>query len=174
MDLIRIGNKTVSRRKIYQVIDKIIDMRRKGISQQDIANRMGIDRSFVSRLESIGEVRKGDSIAFVAFPVKNKEEIMKLLDEYGVNFSLVMTEQERISFVEERSGAELINEIMDLIARARQCDTLVVYASDKRARLIEGLVDCQVIRRDIGESPITQDVYIPIDELRKVLDTILL
>src|SRR5690554_1389445 len=133
MKIVRIGSKTINKDKIYQIIDKIMDMRIKGVSQQDIADRIGTERSFVSRLESLGEVRKGDSVAFVAFPVKNKQEIVKLLDHYGVNFHLIMTEQERLAFVEERSGTQLLNTIMDLIVRARQCDTVVIFASDKRS-----------------------------------------
>jgi len=173
MNLIRIGNKTISKYKIHQIVDKILEKRCKGISQQDIAREIGIDRSFISRLESAGEIRKGENIAFVAFPVKNKKEITGLLDEYGVDFRIVMTEQERLSFVKERSGIELTNDIFDLIARVRQYDTLIVFASDKRGKLIETLVDCQVILKNIGISPITSDVYIPVNEIREVFNAIL-
>ena len=153
MGIVRVGNKSIDKDRLYQIIDKIIDMRSKGVSQQDIADRIGTDRTFVSRLESLGEVRKGDSVAFVAFPVENKQEIIEILDRYGVNFHLVMTEEERLAFVDERSGRELLNSIMDWIVKARQCDTVVIFASDKRSKLIEALVDCQVIRKHIGASP---------------------
>ena len=153
MDIVRVGNKSIDKDRLYQIIDKIIDMRSKGVSQQDIADRIGTDRTFVSRLESLGEVRKGDSVAFVAFPVENKQEIIEILDRYGVNFHLVMTEEERLAFVDERSGRELLNSIMDWIVKARQCDTVVIFASDKRSKLIEALVDCQVIRKHIGHLP---------------------
>jgi hypothetical protein len=59
---------------------------------------------------------------------------------------------------------------MDLIARARQHDTIIVFASDKRSKLIEALLDCQVIRKDIGESPITKDVYVPLKEIGEILN----
>ncbi|MGI6703892.1 MAG: transcriptional regulator [Clostridia bacterium] len=172
MDIVRVGNKSIDKDRLYQIIDKIIDMRSKGVSQQDIADRIGTDRTFVSRLESLGEVRKGDSVAFVAFPVENKQEIIEILDRYGVNFHLVMTEEERLAFVDERSGRELLNSIMDWIVKARQCDTVVIFASDKRSKLIEALVDCQVIRKHIGASPITRGVYIPSQDIIEVLNAL--
>ncbi|MDD2573110.1 MAG: transcriptional regulator [Bacillota bacterium] len=172
MDIVRVGNKSINKDKLYQIIDKIIEMRSKGVSQQDVAGRIGTDRTFVSRLESLGEVRKGDSVAFVAFPVENKQEIIELLDSYGVNFHLVMTEEERLAFVGERSGTELLNSIMDWIVKARQCDTVVIFASDKRSKLIEALVDCQVIRKHIGESPITRDVFIPPQDIIEVMEAL--
>ena len=172
MDIVRIGSKAINKDKLYQIVDKIMDLRSRGISQQDTADIIGTDRSFVSRMESLGEVRKGDRIGFVAFPVKNKDEIIKLLNHYGVNFYLVMTEQERLAFVRERSGTELLNTIMDLIVKARECDSIVIFASDKRAELIEALVDCQVIRKHIGESPITQDVHIPRQDIIEVMEAL--
>ncbi len=172
MNIVRIGSKSISKDKIYQIIDEIMDMRSKGVCQQDIAQRFGTDRSFVSRLESLGEIRKGDSVAFIAFPVKNKQEIIRVLNDYGVNFHLIMTEEERLSFVGDRSGTELLNAIMDLIVKARQYHTVVVFASDKRSKLIEALIDCQVIKRNIGTSPITRDVYIPPQDVIEVLEAL--
>ncbi|HQA47691.1 MAG TPA: transcriptional regulator, partial [Bacillota bacterium] len=101
-----------------------------------------------------------------------KQEITGILDRYGVNFYLIMTEEERLAFVREKTGTELLNSIMDLIVQARQCDTVVIFASDKRGKLIEALVDCQVIRRDIGTSPITRDVYIPPQDIIEVMETL--
>ncbi len=172
INIVRIGSKAINKDKLYQTIDKIMELRSRGVSQQEIADRIGTDRTFVSRLESLGEVRKGESIAFVAFPVKNKQEITDILDRYGVNFYLIMTEDERLAFVREKTGTELLNSIMDLIVQARQCDTVVIFASDKRGKLIEALVDSQVIRRDIGTSPITRDVYIPSQDIIEVMETL--
>ena len=172
MGIVRVGSKSIDKDKLHQIVDEIVDLRSRGVSQQEIADRIGTDRTFVSRLESLGEVRKGESIAFVAFPVKNKQEIIRLLDDYGVNFRLIMTEEERLAFVGEKSGTELLNSIMDLIVKARQCDTVVVFASDKRSKLIEALVDCRVIRRNIGISPITSDVYIPLQDIIEVMEAL--
>jgi hypothetical protein len=169
---IRIGNKTIDKEAIYETIDHILDLRCSGESQQEVADRIKVDRSFVSRLESIGEVRRGGSVAFVAFPVKNKDEILKVLENYGVEFHMVMSEEERLNFVQRRSGIELTNSIMELIALARRYDTIVVFTSDKRGKLIETLVDGRVIKRNIGKSPLTTDVYIQPEDIIEVLDTV--
>ncbi len=172
MEIVRIGNKSISKERLYQIVDKIITMRKNGVSQQEAAERVGTHRTFVSRLENLGEIRKGRSIAFVAFPVENKKEIARLLNSYAVNFHLVMTERERLGFVRERNGIELLDAIMDWILKARGCDTVIIFASDKRGKLIEALVDCQVIRRDIGASPITEDVYIPLRDIRAIFEAL--
>ncbi|MDI3501622.1 MAG: hypothetical protein PWP22_1393, partial [Thermoanaerobacter sp.] len=69
MKFIKIGDKTINLEKLHGIIDKIIEMRQNGLSQQEVASRFKVDRSFVSRLESLGEVRKGGNIAVVGFPI---------------------------------------------------------------------------------------------------------
>jgi transcriptional regulator with XRE-family HTH domain len=172
MRVVRIGNKTIDKESIYETINHILDLRCGGWSQQEVADKVKVDRSFVSRLESIGEIRRGGSIAFIAFPVKNKDEILKLLERYGVEFHLVMSEEERLAFVQQRTGVELTNSIMELIATARRYYTVVVFTSDKRSKLIDALVDGRVIKRNIGKSPLTGDVYVSPEEIIEVLDTI--
>ena len=73
--LLRVGEKIIDRDKIYKAVDDILEMRSRGLSQQEIANRIGLDRTAISRLETLGEVRKGGRIALVGFPIKNCEEI---------------------------------------------------------------------------------------------------
>ena len=89
-DFHRIGDKLISMEKLNRLMAQIISLRSQGISQQEVAERCGVDRSFISRLESLGAVRRGASIAVVGFPLKNKE-ISSLLDELGVDFRLLMT-----------------------------------------------------------------------------------
>ena len=67
MELVRIGDKVVSVPKIERAVREIIELRSKGISQQEVAEKFNTDRTFVSRLESIGEIRKGKRIAVVGF-----------------------------------------------------------------------------------------------------------
>ena len=73
MDFIRIGDKVISKEKLWSKIEKILDLRVKGLSQHEAARRMSLDRTFISRLED-WERRKGHSIAVVGFPIKNKKE----------------------------------------------------------------------------------------------------
>ncbi|MFO7311761.1 MAG: helix-turn-helix domain-containing protein [Bacillota bacterium] len=170
MDLIRIGDKLISRRKIQRAIDRILERRAQGLSQQDVAAEMGIDRAFVSHLERLGEVRRGRRIALIGFPVKNKDELEALAREEGVDFVLLLNNAERWSYVEGVSGAELFNRVMEIIARIRECDQIVFLGSDMRIRWMESVLGTdRVIGIELGPSPITEDRYVPPERVRDVL-----
>lgn len=143
MEFYRIQDKIISWEKIAKTLKKALNMRTRGFSQQETASRLKIDRTFISRLESIGELRKGQSIACVGFPILNKEEVREILEKEGVDFILLMSEQERLDFVNRRSGKELLNEIMDLTARVRGYETIICIGSDERLKLMEGVLDAQ-------------------------------
>lgn len=169
MDIIRIQDKIISQQKINDSITKILQLRALGYSQQEVADRMSVDRTFISRLEGIGELRKGKTIACIGFPIKNKTEIQAILEEEGVEFIMLMTEEERQTYVERRSGKEMLNELMDLIGKMHSFDTIIAIGSDKRIKLIQGLLDSEVICVEIGTSPITEDKWVDPGEIRKIL-----
>lgn len=169
MDIIRIQDKIISQQKINDSITKILQLRALGYSQQEVADRMSVDRTFISRLEGIGELRKGKTIACIGFPIKNKTEIQAILEEEGVDFIMLMTEEERQTYVEQRSGKEMLNELMDLIGKMHSFDTIIAIGSDKRIKLIQGLLDSEVICVEIGTSPITEDKWVDPGEIRKIL-----
>lgn len=170
MEFIRIGEKIISREKIIRVIDRLLELRKQGLSQQEVANRLNLERTFISRLEGIGEVRKGERIAVVGFPIKNKEEIVNLLRELGVDYFLIMTETERWQFVKEKTGVQLLNELMDIIATIRTYDTVVLIGSNMRIKLGQALLDKEVIGLEIGESPIEEDRYVEPSVIRKIIE----
>ncbi len=172
MDLIRIGDKVVSRHKIDSFIAEILQLRSLGLSQTDVAARLGIDRTLVSRLENMGEVRKGKSVAVIGFPIANRDEIDALMQAEGVDYVLLMTESERWDFVRQKSGVELFDAIMELIARAHSYDQVVVIGSEKRIRIIRAVLDKEVIGLEIGSSPIKEDKYVDPAELVAVIRAI--
>ncbi|NLW16593.1 MAG: helix-turn-helix domain-containing protein [Firmicutes bacterium] len=172
MDFIRIGDKLVSRQKIIHMIDKALERRVAGASQQEVASMLGVDRSFVSRLETLGEIRKGQKIAIIGFPIGNKDELMQVAKEFGVDYCYLLTDEERWRLANESSGADLINEIMRVMAHARTYDTLIFIGSDMRIRFAEAMVDKQLIPINIGQSPIKGDRYVDPDKLRKILQTL--
>jgi len=169
LGLIRVGDKLINREKIRNIVDEILLLRSHGHSQQDVASRLGIDRTFISRLESIGEVRKGKTMALIGFPLANKEEIETVAYELGVDFVLLMTEQERWAFVEKRSGLELFNDIMALIARIRSYDVVILLGSDKRIRILKALLNGEVVSLELGTSPLQNDVYVDPQVVRKLI-----
>ncbi|MBS3873244.1 MAG: transcriptional regulator [Firmicutes bacterium] len=169
MGYIRIGDKLVSREKIMRMVDKVLERRASGLSQQEVAGDLGLDRSFISRLETLGELRKGGKISLIGFPVGNKDELTLVAEEYGVDHVYLLTEAERWALIRERSGAELLNEIMGLLGALRAFDTVILIGSDMRIKLAEALVDKQIIPIYIGASPIREDKYVDPSELRAVL-----
>ena len=86
-----------------------------------------------------------------------------------MDFSLLMTDRERWDFVYEKSGIELLNEVMSIIYKVRQYDVVIILGSDQRIRLFKALLDKEVISIDIGKSPITQDVYVDSENLRNII-----
>lgn len=172
MDFIRIQDKIISWQKIENSLQKILQMRARGFSQQEVADRLNIDRTFISRLEGLGELRKGQSIACIGFPLSNKEEIQSILEKEGVEYTLLMTEQERQDFINKRSGKELLNVLMDLIADARRYDVVICIGSDERIKLMEGVLDGQIISVEIGTSPITEDKWLDPVVIKEILRSI--
>lgn len=172
MDLIRIGDKLISMNKIVSALEEILSLRQKGLSQAEVAKRFGIDRSFISRIENLGEVRKGKTIALVGFPLKNTAEIEQVAREEGVDFVLLMSDKERWDFVYNKSGIELVNEIMDLIYKVRQHDVVVILGSDQRIKLFRALLDNEVVAIEIGRSPMKEDVYVEPEALREIIKKI--
>lgn len=160
MDLVRVGNKIISKRKLDTVINKLLQLRASGVSQTDAASRLGIDRTLVSRLEALGEIRKGKSIAIIGFPVSNKEEIMSVLEDEGVDMVYLMTEQERWDFVKNSTGLDLFNCVMDIIAKLQAFDQIIAIGSDERVKLVEAVLDKEVTCIPLGESPIKEDRYV--------------
>lgn len=172
MEFFRIQDKMISWQKIEKTLQKALILRARGFSQQEVADRLQMDRTFISRLEGIGELRKGQSIAFVGFPIANRAEIQDLLESEGVDFILIMSEQERLDFIHQRSGKELLNELLDLTAQVRSYQTVICVGSDERLKLMERILDGQVISVEIGSSPITEDKWVDPAEIRKILRSI--
>ncbi|MDK2903382.1 MAG: hypothetical protein PWQ93_1301 [Clostridiales bacterium] len=172
MNLIHIGEKVINLEKIYNKIDKILEARSSGLSQQEVADKLNVDRTFISRLEGIGEVHKGKDIAVAGFPIKNKDEVISVLEKHGIDFYVIMTEQERREFAAGKNGAELINELMAMLAKGRSYDVVIVIASDMRSKMLAALLDKEIITINIGHSPLTQDVYVDPALLDSVIESV--
>jgi len=165
---VRIGDKLIDRDRIDDAIDALLRIRAEGGSQQDAADKIGVDRTFVSRLESLGEVRRGGRIALVGFPIANKFEIATLAEEFGVDFVLLMNDKERWDYVESRSGAQLINEVMELIRKLQGFRSVVFLGSDMRIRLVKSILRCQVVAIELGTSPLRGDREVDTGRLRAI------
>ncbi|HEY8426092.1 MAG TPA: hypothetical protein VIK73_08780 [Limnochordales bacterium] len=160
-DLLRIGEKLVSRERLARAIDRMLEMRARGASQQEVARAFGVDRSFVSRLETLGEVRRGSRVAVFGFPVQNPEELERAAREAGAEWVWLMTNEERWRYARERPGDQLFNELMEILSRLSHYDRVIFLGSEMRIRLVEAILGSdRVIGVTLGPSPIVADVYV--------------
>jgi len=169
MSLSRIGDKIINRHKIDSYIDQVLELRSQGLSQQEVANRLGLERTFISRLEGMGEVRQGHRVAVLGFPISNKDELIEVTNELGIDFAMLMTDEERWDFVRQKSGVELLNELMALMMKLRTYDVVVVIGSDLRIRIAQALMDKEVVPIKLGDTPIEQDQHVDPVYLREIL-----
>jgi len=170
MEIVRIGDKLVSKAKIYRRVERILDLRTSGMSQQDVAQQEGIDRTFISRLEGLGELRKGGRLALIGFPVENKEEILSIAHREGVEFVLLFNDKERWEIVSDPTGPELFNLIMEWVAQIKEYDAVVFIGSDMRIRLAEAVLGQEVVvGMSLGQSPIRGDRYVDPQVMAEIL-----
>ncbi len=172
MALVRVGEKVIDRDKINRVLDKLFDLRRNGASQAEAAAAVGIDRSFVSRIENLGEVRKGKRVALIGFPVGNKAEVEAVAKRAGVDYTWLMNNEERWAYVENRSGIELLNDVVREISGFQQYEQVIFLGSDFRVRLIEAILGDRVTSIVIGHSPIHEDVHVDPHEIAAVIEAV--
>ncbi len=173
MDFVRIGEKLISLNKIDEMMTEILTMRGNGYSQSEVSKRLQIDRAFISRLEKMGEMRTGGRIAVIGFPVENTDELLEVCAKKGVEFTLLMNEEERWRWIKQQSGEELLNKIMELTHQVRMYDLIIVLGSNYRINLIKALLNKEIIGIKLGESPIEKDVYLSPDRLEHVIEQLI-
>ncbi|NLJ81297.1 MAG: helix-turn-helix domain-containing protein [Firmicutes bacterium] len=168
----RIGDKLLNRSKLDQIIDKIFNLRVSGLPQQEVAQRVGCDRSFISRLESLAEVRKGGRVAIIGFPLANTGELEKLSQSLGVEYTLLLTDEERWSLIHSFDGQSLLNWLMEIMVDMSAYDHVIMIGSDMRIRLAEAILGAKVTGVKIGKSPIKNDYYLDPKQLENLVITI--
>lgn len=57
--------------------------------------------------------------------------------KYALDYILVMTEEERWTFLEEKAGLELFNEIIEIMVKLKEFDLIIFIGSDMRLDLME-------------------------------------
>jgi len=174
MEFIRVGDKVLSLEKLEAKIRKILKLRAQGSTQAEVAEILGIDRSFISHLEGLGEIRKGIKVGLIAFPVKNRAEVEKLAEELGVDVYLVMSQEEREKKVESADGFYVFNEVIEILTNLVECDVIIVAASDLRIKQAEKIFgENKVIGITLGKSPLRQDAVLDVNELKQLIVNII-
>lgn len=151
------------------MINRILQLRAGGSTQVQVAEKLGVDRSFISRLEGLGEVREGRRVALLGFPVANVEEVTRLAKEVGVDYVYLLSQSERDELGREMSGAEVFNELMEVMARLVDYDVVVFLGSDLRISLMGRIFGPRLIGVPLGESPLKQSVAVDLKLLEEIL-----
>ncbi|HZD59750.1 MAG TPA: transcriptional regulator [Anaerolineae bacterium] len=172
MRLHRIGDKIIDRDRLVNIISEILHRRTIGATQQEVAVALGLERAFVSHLEGLGEVRRGNRIAVIGFPIANKEELESIAQTFAVDYVYLLSEKERREYVHRRSGAEMFNELLEMLASLKDYDVVIFLASDKRVAHLEKILDREVIGIPLGSSPIRRDRKVKPGILYDVLESI--
>ena len=170
--IVRIGEKLVSLDKAGRLLERVLEMRAQGLPQQEVARRLSLDRSFISRLESIGEIRRGKSVAVIGFPIKNKDELVDICLDLGLDFFLIMTNRERWELVGGKQALDFFNEMLEIIARLKGYDTLVLLTSERWYRLAEALLDVQIVFINLGPTPVREDCRVDPERFRVSLEQV--
>lgn len=172
MKLFRIGDKIVSRDKLVDEITAILADREAGATQEETAKRHNVQRSFVSFLETLGEIRRGARVALIGFPVANCADVTALAEKHALDFVLVFSQAEREG-IESDSATEVFNSLLDTLATLRDYDVLVMLASDWRIKTVEKILGREVVGLPLGHSPLREDIMVDLEQLDMVLDGVM-
>src|SRR5690606_27789021 len=145
----RIGEKVVSRDKLVDAAEGILESREAGATQEEAARAAGVTRSVVSFHEALGEVRRGPRVALVGFPVANVDQVREVAERNAVDLVLVVSQAERES-IESGSSANVFNRLLETLATLRDYDTVILMASDWRIATIERILGSEVVGMPLG------------------------
>jgi hypothetical protein len=171
MELYRIGDRVVSRDKLDSALDTILRERSRGATQAEAARTAGVARSFVSNLETLGEVRRGARIALIAFPVSNGDAVRELAGRYALDLVLIFSQDERVR-LEDSSARDIFNRLLDTLAELNDFDAVLVLASDWRLETFRRVLDTELIGIKLGTSPLNHDTAADLEALESILQAL--
>lgn len=171
--IFRIGDKMISLDKTVRMVERAMELREQGFSQHEVASRLQLDRSFISRMESVGEIRKGNRVAIIGFPIINTAEVQTVCDSFGVDYSMILSNQQRWDMVRDQTALDFFNRMLEMITRLRDFDTLIMITSEKWYHVAEALLNIQIIHINLGPTPISEDCSVNLLQFKEVLHKIL-
>jgi transcriptional regulator with XRE-family HTH domain len=171
--IFRIGDKMISLDRAERLLEQVLKLRSQGFSQQEVASRLCLDRSFISRLESAGEIRKGKRVAAVGFPIENAAELTLICRALGLDYFMILNNRERWELVSGKQALDFFNQMLEIVARLRGFDTLVLLTSERWYNLAEALLDLQIVYISLGTTPVEEDRPVDPEQFRRVLTQVI-
>ena len=137
MRFYRIGDKVVSREKVFDLVAEILEAREGGA-------HAGGGRARARRAAHVRELPRdrsarcvaGKRVAIIGFPVANGDEVRAVADRHAVEFCLLLSQEEREG-LEAAPADRMFNLVLETLARAhrlRRRRAARVRAADGRRR----------------------------------------
>ncbi|MFA5867927.1 MAG: hypothetical protein WC891_08240 [Actinomycetota bacterium] len=131
---IKIGDKIISMERASSLIDKIFDLRSSGSTQEEVAKMLGVERSFISHLEGIGEVRKSKEIALIGSSLADIEKVENTAAGLGIEHVFL-----------NRDGTARIEDALQVLALLKSIDFIIFLGPPKEHKLLEAVLDKKII-----------------------------
>lgn len=134
MKEIKIGDKIISIERARGLIEKIFELRSGGSTQEEVAGMLGLERSFISRLEGIGEIRRTKEIGLIGSGVRQAGKVEAQAKALGIEF-IYLTDHAKTS----------LPEVLSVLNQAKELDYVVFLGSEEQRALIEKILDKKVV-----------------------------
>ncbi len=138
-----IGDKVISLERANALVDRIFDLRSTGSTQAEVAKMLGIERSFISHLEGIGEVRKSKEIAFIGSGVVDSERVDGVARDLGFEHVFINAD-----------GMTRIEDALGVLTILKDIDFIIFLGPATEHRLLETVLDKKII----GIAPAKEEV----------------
>ncbi|MEW6188521.1 MAG: hypothetical protein AB1466_00175 [Actinomycetota bacterium] len=145
MELVRIGEKIINRDRLLKLVSEILHRRSRGATQQEVASVLGVERSFVSHLEGLGEIRRGRRIALVCLSAENRTQIEEIAREYAVDFIFLPDEDHGHFTLSGENPIELFNQVLEILTKLKEFDLVILLTLDKGLSLLEKVLGKEVV-----------------------------
>jgi transcriptional regulator with XRE-family HTH domain len=131
---IKIGDKIISMERASSLIDKIFDLRSGGATQEEVAKTLGVERSFISHLEGIGEVRKSKEIALIGSGLSDAKSVEETASKLGIEHVFL-----------NQDGTARIEDALQVLALLKNIDFIIFLGPAKEHKMLETVLDKKVI-----------------------------
>lgn len=136
---VKIGDKVISLEQARALVERIFHLRSTGSTQREVASMLGVERSFISHLEGLGEVRRRQ-IALIASAAPDPEKIDRVARELDIDL------------VHITEGPTGLRDVLDLLAAAKELDFVVFLGPAEEAALIEQVIDTRTVSIPLQEA----------------------
>ncbi len=134
MKEIKIGDKIISIERARELIDKIFDLRSEGSTQEEVAQMLGVERTFISRLEGIGEVRRSKEIALICSGIMDEQKVRTDAKDLNVDFL----------YLNGKRSADM-KDVLWMLDRLRGIDYVVFVGKQDELALLEKVLDKKIV-----------------------------